>query len=659
MAPSDGAVPMRTTYQTESPTMANPTVEGIANIPTYATTITTATPPPTTTICHPRESVIARHTTHNGMPAMIFKSKDYYGIMAEECRLTIVGRFLKPRPQIEKIRSTFRERFPVKGRAKIGVYDNYNVFLDFTNEDDFNSVWYRRVVEIDGLQMWLQKWTPDFRPDEDIPIVPVWVLLPGLPFNMHTWHYAKQICSEVGTLLALDVVTGGKTRPSMAKVRVKIDLLKPIIDSVFVGSEDENAPLKGFTQKIEYENIPKYCKQCKKLGHNLMNCRILEKKRALEAEKNNQDDNYIQLEEWISGVQKEKNEERGENKRNLELSTKENSKEQDEQTQNTIKGKSLGGEANIEERTAQTIRMGTQHTLETKQDHDIFLTKENDIVSIAVRTGKKKKKRKNQKKMPKKKGKVVFKPVLSGNKSNSTSRTSTNQNQIYTAENMTKNNSNMEEKQDTNNNSMGAKQYTNMHSNQLVAMVQESSLNEHMHGNRLQSTESEKEENSVNNELPDINAEKQEIATEQILEEKRDQNKNLDMASKEKITTKGNDAAIESSSCSTCLPINIIEHPGKELMVELYADQRQTSYNNTERTIDHPIQDPSLHQSLEGLNQREDSRQDKSITEEEEYILEGRGRSRSRNSNRRNKSRTTSSVKRAQKNDTSLQRLHD
>lgn len=78
---------------------------------------------------------------------------------------------------------------------------------------------------------------------------------------MHNWHYAKQICSEIGTPLALDVAAGGKTRPSMVKARVEIDLLKSLVESVFVGSEDENAPLRGFTQKIEYESIPKYCKQ--------------------------------------------------------------------------------------------------------------------------------------------------------------------------------------------------------------------------------------------------------------------------------------------------------------------------------------------------------------------------------------------------------------
>ncbi|KAG5620579.1 hypothetical protein H5410_005797 [Solanum commersonii] len=68
----------------------------------------------------------------HGMPTVIFKATDYYGVMAAECRLTIFGKFLKPRPQIEKI----------------------------------------RVIEIEGMLMWLQKWSAYFKPDEDLPIAP-------------------------------------------------------------------------------------------------------------------------------------------------------------------------------------------------------------------------------------------------------------------------------------------------------------------------------------------------------------------------------------------------------------------------------------------------------------------------------------------------------
>lgn len=138
-----------------------------------------------------KEKVIARHTTHNGMPAVIFRASDYYGIMADSCKFTIVGRFLRPRPQIDRIKSRFKEIISLKGSVRIEVFDNHNVFIDLFNEEDWKTVWFRRVIEIDGMQMWLQKWSPNFKPKEDLPVAPAWVLLPGLPFHMHEWHYIK------------------------------------------------------------------------------------------------------------------------------------------------------------------------------------------------------------------------------------------------------------------------------------------------------------------------------------------------------------------------------------------------------------------------------------------------------------------------------------
>lgn len=82
--------------------------------------------------------------------------------MDESCKYTIVGRFLRPRPQIDRIRSRFKEIISLKGSVRIGISDNHNVFIYLFNEDDWKTVWFRRVIEIDGMQMWLQKWSPDF-----------------------------------------------------------------------------------------------------------------------------------------------------------------------------------------------------------------------------------------------------------------------------------------------------------------------------------------------------------------------------------------------------------------------------------------------------------------------------------------------------------------
>lgn len=93
---------------------------------------------------------------------------------------------------------------------------------------------------------------------------------------MHIWHYAKQVIGPSGTLLELDIATKTKTRPSMANVRVEIDLLKPLHTSVYVGAEDESIPLNGYVQKIKWENVPKYCKPCKKLGYFFINYLVVE-----------------------------------------------------------------------------------------------------------------------------------------------------------------------------------------------------------------------------------------------------------------------------------------------------------------------------------------------------------------------------------------------
>ncbi|PHU20923.1 hypothetical protein BC332_12074 [Capsicum chinense] len=191
MDPPDVAGKVRLNGQHTPPHRASLPTEQIIAKNFYAHAICSSPKSAAIDVRQLKESVKATHTTHNGVPTVIFKASDYYGIMAPECRFTIVGRFLKPRPQIDIIRSKFKELITIRGSTKIGVYDNFNVFLDFTNEEDFNVVWYKRFIEIEGQQMWLQKWLPDFKPEEDLPIAPLWVLLPKLPFHMHTWHYVK------------------------------------------------------------------------------------------------------------------------------------------------------------------------------------------------------------------------------------------------------------------------------------------------------------------------------------------------------------------------------------------------------------------------------------------------------------------------------------
>ncbi|XP_070052665.1 uncharacterized protein [Nicotiana tomentosiformis] len=233
--------------------------------------------------------------------------------------------------------------------------------------------------------MWSQKWSSNFKPEEDLPVTPAWVLLSGLPFHMHTWHYVKQILSSVGTPLVLDAATYERTRPSMAKIRVEVNLLKPLAKSVFIGQEYEDSPLDGYTQKLEYEGIPMYCKHCRKTRHNVIECRALEKKIATNVEEVQDKNKEQPTKNKVADKEKDHNsnikKDATENRKNRELL-------EGEQLLNT-KTQSLNAEK-MKQRTGRPL---------LHQNFD-------------AKTRRKNKKNNKVKKIPKKKSSVKFKPAI-------------------------------------------------------------------------------------------------------------------------------------------------------------------------------------------------------------------------------------------------------
>lgn len=79
--------------------------------------------------------------------------------------------------QIELIRSKLLEQIPLNGKVRIWVCDYRHVFIDFNNEADLNEVYFKRFLGISGSFMRMIKWSPDFDPNEETSLAPIWVLL--------------------------------------------------------------------------------------------------------------------------------------------------------------------------------------------------------------------------------------------------------------------------------------------------------------------------------------------------------------------------------------------------------------------------------------------------------------------------------------------------
>lgn len=109
----------------------------------------------------PKSKVV--YLNYRRMPAAIFRKKYWdWNSMVAVCKLTMVGKFFIPKPKMTKIRVSFQAKLSLKGVVKIRSYDSYHVFLDFTAEEDYQSVLLKERVVIAGATMEVFRWTPEF-----------------------------------------------------------------------------------------------------------------------------------------------------------------------------------------------------------------------------------------------------------------------------------------------------------------------------------------------------------------------------------------------------------------------------------------------------------------------------------------------------------------
>ncbi|KAM3361127.1 hypothetical protein P3S68_015981 [Capsicum galapagoense] len=152
------------------------------------------------------QQINIRHGTHLGKPVVYFSVEDYFVKLAQECKLSLIDKFYKGKPSMDEIRKV---QFHLIGLVKIAFFDHRHVYIDFSNEVDYNHVLFKEFVDIGESPMKILKWTTDFNPEEEISIVP-------------------------GVAIAPDQANYSKSRGNVAKVKVEIDLLKPKLDPIWL-----------------------------------------------------------------------------------------------------------------------------------------------------------------------------------------------------------------------------------------------------------------------------------------------------------------------------------------------------------------------------------------------------------------------------------------
>lgn len=134
---------------------------------------------------------------------------------------------------------------------------------------------------MDSRGLYLNKWTPNFDPEHDIPnAIPVWVRLPHLP--LHCWgdESIHAIGNAVGNYIARS-----EPRDNMqacARICVEVDLGRGLPEAIKLKVDNWT-----HIQQLDYEQIPFKCKVRHKYGHFANRCT-----------KNSNVENVPQEEQW-------------------------------------------------------------------------------------------------------------------------------------------------------------------------------------------------------------------------------------------------------------------------------------------------------------------------------------------------------------------------
>ncbi|KAF5442492.1 hypothetical protein F2P56_035144 [Juglans regia] len=151
-----------------------------------------------------------------------------------------------------------------------------NVFVRFSNEEDFLKALSRESCDIEGAAYRAFHWTVEFQEDEEPVQVLVWLMLPGLPPNLYQESYLRNIVAPIGTFLRRDNATRCATRTDGARVCVLMNIDQEPISSFWIGTPRQPASI---FQEVEYETLPAFCSCCKVQGHNLKTCKTKFKER--------------------------------------------------------------------------------------------------------------------------------------------------------------------------------------------------------------------------------------------------------------------------------------------------------------------------------------------------------------------------------------------
>ncbi|XP_056688055.1 uncharacterized protein [Spinacia oleracea] len=150
-------------------------------------------------------------------------------------------------------------------KPQVFLHDDGYFIVKFGSKKDRDAVLVAGPHTFFGRPMITKPWTASFNFKEEVlRVIPVWVRLPNLPLCCWGPDSLSKIGSLIGVPLFADECTSKQLRISFARMLIEVDVTKDMPKSVLI----QDSTGRSFTQKVDYDWLPPFCKDCKVIGHD-------------------------------------------------------------------------------------------------------------------------------------------------------------------------------------------------------------------------------------------------------------------------------------------------------------------------------------------------------------------------------------------------------
>ncbi|KAL1533961.1 peroxidase [Salvia divinorum] len=204
-----------------------------------------------------------------GKPCLFF-SADESSDLAGRIGPAIVGKFSHSIPTAHQIQKALGN-LKLVGTMSWNFLNAKHVFIQLSELSDYakilngpnnSPVWY-----VEHHPMRVFKWTPDFDPFFEIPIVALWCNILALPVHLFEESALIAIGNLLGHAVQVDRATISRSRVSFARICVEVDISQSIPEEISLDIAG-----KRVTLKVKWDKIHLYCGECRHVGHNADNC---------------------------------------------------------------------------------------------------------------------------------------------------------------------------------------------------------------------------------------------------------------------------------------------------------------------------------------------------------------------------------------------------